>query len=114
MRTRQENQSAPDPLSIVLGSFAGTFSVVATVWLAILGFTGGTVPMLGWRLPGGAMHGFAWLAVLSSIGVIMLWAVPIAMSMLVYAAVSRFLVPVSVSRVRPVEPPAKRSRPRAA
>lgn len=94
-----------DALSAALGSLVGTLSVVAFVWLAVLGFAGGTVPVLGWTLPGGPAQGLAWLAVLSGAGVIVLWFVPLMASMVVYAAVSRVLAPVVHRAARPVRRP---------
>ena len=41
-----------DPLSTVLGSLVGSFSVLTITWMVILGFVGGTVPVTGWELPG--------------------------------------------------------------
>lgn len=94
-----------DALSAALGSLVGTFSVVAFAWLATLGFAGGTVPVLDWARPGGLAHGLAWLAVLSSAGVIVLWFVPLMASMVVYAAFSRVLAPVAHRATRPVRRP---------
>lgn len=116
MRRAEQSWIAPDSLenpggapsanalSAVLGSLVGTFSVVAFAWLAVLGFAGGTVPVLGWALPGGLAHGLAWLAVLSSAGVV-LWFVPLMASMVVYAAFSRLLAPVAHRGTRPVRRP---------
>jgi hypothetical protein len=98
-----------DVLSAVLGSLMGTLFVVAFVWLAGLGFVGGTVPVLGWTLPGGPVHGLAWLAVLSSAGVIVLWLVPLMASVAVAAAVVRLLAPVKLPSPR--RPALRRSRP---
>src|ERR1051325_11032598 len=74
-----------DPLSTVLGSLVGTFSVVSLVWMVVLGFVGGTVPLLAWQLPGGLVGGFGWLMVVASFGVVVLWLVPLALSMAAYA-----------------------------
>src|SRR3954454_20606500 len=74
-----------DPLSTVLGSLVGTFSVVSITWMVILGFVGGTVPVTGWHLSGGLLGGLAWLMVVASVGVVSLWLVPLVLSMAVYA-----------------------------
>src|SRR6185369_9965874 len=68
-------ERATDPLSTVLGSLVGTFSVISMTWMVILGFVGGTVPVAGWHLPGGLAGGVEWLAVVASLGVIVLWFV---------------------------------------
>ena len=97
-----------DPLSTVLGSLVGTFSVVSMVWMVVLGFVGGTVPVLGWQLSGGLTGGLAWLMVMASVGVVVLWVVPLMLSMAVYAALSR-LTPALVRAVkRPQRTPQRR------
>jgi hypothetical protein len=73
-----------DVVAAVLGSLVGTFSVIASAWLAVLGFAGGAVPVLGWALPGGLVHGLRFLAVLATGGVLVLWVVPLVVSMAVY------------------------------
>jgi uncharacterized membrane protein len=78
-----------DPLSTVLGSLVGTFSVVSIVWMVILGFVGGTVPITGWQLAGGLGGGLVWLMVVASLGVVVLWFVPLMLSMAAYAGISR-------------------------
>jgi hypothetical protein len=88
-----------DPLSTVLGSLVGTFSVVSIAWMVILGFVGGTVPVTGWELPGGLTGGLAWLGVVASVGVLALWFVPLMLSMAVYAGLSR-LTPALVRAVK--------------
>jgi hypothetical protein len=96
-----------DPLSTVLGSLVGTFSVISMTWMVILGFVGGTVPVTGWHLPGGLAGGVEWLAVVASLGVIVLWFVPLMLSMVAYAGLSR-LAPALARAVK--RPP--RSHPR--
>ena len=88
-------ERSTDPLSTVLGSLVGTFSVVSLTWMVVLGFVGGTVPVTGWELPGGLAGGLAWLLVVSSLGMIVLWFVPLMLSMAAYAGLSR-LAPVLV------------------
>ena len=78
-----------DPLSTVLGSLVGTFSVVSMVWMVVLGFVGGSVPVLGWQLSGGLTGGLIWLMFMASVGVVALWVVPLMLSMAAYAALSR-------------------------
>ncbi|MGH8972931.1 MAG: hypothetical protein ACRD0C_06970 [Acidimicrobiia bacterium] len=78
-----------DALAAVVGSLLGTFTVAAFAYLGALGFAGGTVPLLGWHLAGGALHGLAWLAVLASAGLVVLWFVPLVAAMALCAAVSR-------------------------
>jgi hypothetical protein len=78
-----------DPLSTVLGSLVGTFAVVTTVWMVVLGFVGGTVPVAGWHLSGGPGSGLAWLMVVASLGVVVLWLAPLLLSLAVYEALSR-------------------------
>jgi len=98
---------ATDPLSTVLGSLVGTFSVVSMVWMVVLGFAGGTVPLLGWHLSGGVAGGLGWLMVVASLGVVVLWVVPLVLSMVAYAGLSR-LAPAlarTVKRPRPAERP---------
>ena len=80
-----------DVIAAVLGSLVGSFSVIAFAWLAVLGFAGGAVPVLGWTLPGGVVHGVRFLAVLGTGGVIVLWVVPLAASMAVYAMLTRLI-----------------------
>ncbi|HLF40801.1 MAG TPA: hypothetical protein VI854_04920, partial [Acidimicrobiia bacterium] len=79
--------------AVVLGSLIGSFAVASTLGLGVLGFAGGTVPLLAWELPGGAGPGLAWLAFMATVGVAVLWFVPLLLSMAAYAAVSRLLVP---------------------
>jgi hypothetical protein len=88
-----------DPLSTVLGSLVGTFSVVSMVWMVVLGFVGGTVPLTGWHLSGGLSGGMIWLAVMASLGVAVLWVVPLLLSMAVYAGLSR-LTPALVRAIK--------------
>lgn len=78
-----------DPLSTVLGSLVGTFSVVSMVWMVVLGFVGGSVPVLGWQLSGGLTGGLIWLMFMASVGVVALWGVPLMLSMAAYATLSR-------------------------
>jgi hypothetical protein len=78
-----------DALATVLGSLLGTFTVAAFAYLGALGFAGGTVPVLGWHLAGGALHGLIWMAVLASAGLVVLWFVPLLMATAVCAAVLR-------------------------
>ena len=80
-----------DVIAAVLGSLVGSFSVIAFPWLAVLGFAGGAIPVLGWTLPGGVVHGVRFLAVLATGGVIALWVVPLAVSTALYALLSRLL-----------------------
>ena len=82
-------ERSTDPLSTVLGSMVGTFSVVSITWMVVLGFIGGTVPVMGWQLPGGLAGGLAWLMVVASLGMLLLWFVPLLLSMLAYAGLSR-------------------------
>lgn len=83
------HERSSDPLSTVLGSLVGTFSVLSITWMMVLGFAGGTVPVLGWQLPGGLAGGFAWLMVVASLGTVLLWFVPLMLSMAAYAGLSR-------------------------
>lgn len=88
-----------DPLSTVLGSLAGTFSTLSMAWMVVLGFVGGTVPVLGWELPGGLVGGLVWLLFTASVGVAVLWFVPLLLSMAAYAGLSR-LAPALARTVR--------------
>ncbi len=89
-----------DVIAAVLGSLVGSFSVISFAWLAVLGFAGGTVPVLGWVLPGGVVHGVRFLAVLATAGVIVLWVVPVAASLVLYAMLRR-LAPALARAPRP-------------
>ncbi|HET9770414.1 MAG TPA: hypothetical protein VFS16_05955 [Acidimicrobiia bacterium] len=91
-----------DPLSTVLGSLVGTFSVVSITWMTVLGFVGGTVPVLGWELGGGLAGGLAWLMVVASLGAVVLWFVPLLFSMAVYAGLSRVTPALARAVKRPV------------
>jgi uncharacterized membrane protein len=95
-----------DPLSTVLGSLVGTFAVVTITWMVVLGFVGGTVPVTGWELPGGVGGGLAWLMVMASLGVLVLWFVPLMLSMAAYAGLSRLTPALSraIKRPRPERP----------
>jgi hypothetical protein len=96
-----------DPLSAVAGGLLGTFTVAAFAYLGALGFAGGTVPLLGWNLPGGAFHGLVWLAVLASAGLVVLWFVPLLVTMALCSVLGR-LRPAAVAAVRR---PVRRIRP---
>jgi hypothetical protein len=93
-----------DPLSTVLGSLVGTFSVVTIVWMVILGFVGGTVPVTGWQLAGGLGGGLVWLMVVASLGVVALWFAPLMLSMAAYAAISRVAPALARAVKRPSRP----------
>jgi uncharacterized membrane protein len=101
-------ERATDPLSTVLGSLVGTFSVVSFTWMVALGFVGGTVPVTGWQLPGGLGGGLAWLMVMASAGVVILCAVPLLLSMVVYAGLSR----LAPALTRAVKRPQRLQEPR--
>lgn len=88
-----------DPLSTVLGSLVGTFSVLSMLWMVVLGFVGGSVPVLGWQLSGGLGGGLIWLMFMASVGVVALWVVPLMLSMAAYAALSR-MTPALVRAVK--------------
>ena len=98
-----------DPLSSVLGSLVGTFSVLSITWMVMLGFVGGTVPVTGWELPGGLTGGLAWLMVVASAGVVVLWFGPLMLSTAVYAGLSR----LTPALVRAVKRPPRAPRERA-
>lgn len=94
-------EPATDPLSTVLGSLVGTFSVLSIAWMVILGFAGGTVPVLGWQLSGGVGGGLAWLMVVASLGVLVLWFVPLMLSVAAYAGLSRVAPTMARAARRP-------------
>ncbi|MGH8992904.1 MAG: hypothetical protein ACRDYV_11930 [Acidimicrobiia bacterium] len=97
------DENATDPLGTVLGSLLGTFTVAAFAYLGALGFAGGTVPVLGWHLAGGALHGLLWMAVLASAGLVVLWFIPLLATMALCAALARFRPGAALSAaVRPV------------
>ena len=108
MSTNHPDYESHDPASAVLGSLLGTFTVAAFAYLGALGFAGGTVPVLGWNLAGGALHGLVWLAVLGSAGLVVLWFVPLLASMALCAALAR-LRPVRLGEA--VRRPVRRVRP---
>ena len=97
-----------DPLSTVLGSLVGTFSVVSMIWMVVLGFVGGTVPVLGWQLSGGIGGGLVWLMFMASVGVVALWVVPLMLSMAAYAALSRMTPALARAVKRPQRTPERR------
>jgi hypothetical protein len=96
---RSDDGRSSDVAATVLGSLVGTFSIVAFVWLSVLGFAGGAVPVLGWGLPGGMLHGLRFLGVLATGGVVVLWLLPLGLAMLVYMVLSR-LVPAAFQGMR--------------
>ena len=98
-----------DPLSTVLGSLVGTFSVVTMAWMVVLGFVGGTVPVLGWDLSGGLGGGLAWLMFMASVGVVVLWVVPLLLSMAAYAGLSRLTPALARAVKRPQRAPQRRT-----
>lgn len=108
MSTRRPDEQPTDPLAAVLGSLVGTFTVAAFCYLSALGFAGGTVPLLGWQLPGGALHGLIWLTVLGSAGLVVLWIVPLMASVAICAAAAK-LRPARTSTA--VRRPVRRPRP---
>ena len=103
-------ERSTDPLSTVLGSLVGTFSVVSITWMVVLGFVGGTVPVFGWQLPGGLTAGLAWLMFMASAGVLILWFGPLLLSMAVYAGLSR----LAPALARPARRPKRPQHPRRA
>ncbi len=94
-------ERSTDPLSTVLGSLVGTFSVVSITWMVVLGFVGGTVPVVGWDLPGGLAGGLAWLMVVASLGTLLFWIVPLMLSMAAYAGLSRLTPALTRATRRP-------------
>jgi uncharacterized membrane protein len=105
-----------DPLSTVLGSLVGTFSVVSILWMVVLGFVGGTVPVVGWQLSGGLAGGLVWLMVVASLGTVVLWFVPLILSMAAYAGLSRLAPAVARATKRPrrLQPQSRNAISRAA
>ncbi|MGH9041392.1 MAG: hypothetical protein ACRDZ3_14290 [Acidimicrobiia bacterium] len=101
MSSPHPDDQANDPLAAVLGSLLGMFTVAAFAYLGALGFAGGTVPVLGWQLAGGALHGLLWLAVLASAGLVVLWFVPLLATMALCAAVARVRPSARVAALRP-------------
>ncbi len=101
MSTHHQNHDSNDPASAVLGSLLGTFTVAAFAYLGALGFAGGTVPLLGWNLAGGALHGLIWLALLGSVGLVVLWFVPLMAIAAASAAVARLRPARVVATHRP-------------
>jgi hypothetical protein len=83
---------ADSAVATLLGNLVTTLSLAVFAWLTVLGFTGGTVPGLGWQLPGGLLPGLAWLGVMSTLGVVAVLVAPL----LAAAAVARVL-----TRARP-------------
>jgi hypothetical protein len=77
----------------VLANLVTILSLAVFAWLGVLGFTGGSVPGLGWELSGGVLPGLAWLGVMSTLGVVVIAVVPL----LAVAALTRTL-----SRLRPL------------
>jgi uncharacterized membrane protein len=98
-----------DPLSTVLGSLVGTFSVVTMAWMVVLGFVGGAVPVLGWELSGGLGGGLAWLMFMASVGVVVLCVVPLLLSMAAYAGLSRLTPALARAVKRPQRAPQRRA-----
>lgn len=94
-------ERSTDPLSTVLGSLVGTFSVLSIMWMVVLGFVGGTVPIAGWQLPGGLAGGLVWLMVVASLGMLLLWFVPLVLSMAAYAGLSRLVPALARATKRP-------------
>ena len=94
-------ERSTDPASTVLGSLVGTFSVVSILWMVVLGFVGGTVPLVGWELSGGLVGGLAWLMVVASLGMVLLWFVPLMLSMAAYAGLSRLAPALARATKRP-------------
>lgn len=101
-------QRTTDPLSTVLGSLVGTFSVLTMAWMVVLGFVGGTVPLLGWELSGGVAAGLAWLMFMASVGVVVLWIAPLLLSMAAYAGLSRLAPAFARAVKRPARAPQRR------
>lgn len=105
MNSPHRDDRHADPLGAVLGSLLGTFTVAAFAYLGAVGFAGGTVPVLGWHLAGGALHGLVWLAVLASVGLVVLWFVPLMLAMGLCAVVQRIRPGSRLAAVRrPVWP----------
>lgn len=102
MQLPRPDDQTTDTLPALLAPLVATLSVAAFTYLAALGFAGGGVPLLGWELPGGALPGLLWLAVLGSAGVVMLWFLPLLAAASLAAA---------VARVRPARrgPPTRRA-----
>jgi hypothetical protein len=110
-------ERSTDPLSTVLGSLVGTFSVVSILWMVVLGFVGGTVPVVGWQLSGGLAGGLVWLMVVASLGMVVLWFVPLMLSMAAYAGLSRLAPALAGATKRPkrrLQPQSRNAISRAA
>jgi uncharacterized membrane protein len=105
------SERTTDPLSTVLGSLVGTFAVVSIAWMVVLGFTGGTVPVTGWDLPGGVVGGLEWLMVVASLGVVVLWFVPLLLSMAAYNGLSRLAPALARAVKRPHRVPPSSGNP---
>ena len=76
-------------VATVLGNLFTTLSLAVFAWLTVLGFVGGAVPALGWQLPGGLLPGLAWLGVMSTLGVVVVFAVPLLVAAALARALSR-------------------------
>ena len=89
-----------NPVSKVVAFVVMALSTVWLTWCTIIAFTGGTLPLLGWRVDGGLIFGLFWLFVLDAIAMTVAYWV----SMLVALPLILISEAVGVSARRPPRP----------
>lgn len=86
-----------DAVATVLGSLVASFAILTIGALAVLGFVGGTIPVVHFTLPGGLMAGLLWLPVLGTFGPLLFWALPLTLAMGLYRSMAwAFHIPATV------------------
>ena len=67
------DRAALDPVTRTIFAVLGIAAGVWSTWVAVIAFTGGTVPLVGWRLEGGPLFGLWFLFTIDPLVMTIAW-----------------------------------------